>query len=61
MLDREELTDCIMLAASEKDKAILLWIWLSFDEIRQSSDDFEGDDRTFDIVLTLKDFQNMPA
>ncbi len=57
LLSRDEITESLERAGTAKEKAILLWIWMNFDEIRQSSDDFQGADKPFDIVLTLKDFE----
>ncbi len=59
LLEREEISEFFWLCPNARQRAILLWIWLAFDEIRQSSEDFEGDDKIYDIVLTLKDFQNL--
>lgn len=60
-LSRDEITEFLFLSPTPREKAILLWLWLAFDEIRESSDDFDGIEKAFDIVITLKDFQNMKA
>jgi hypothetical protein len=59
LLEREELSEYLCLATSAREKAILLWIWLAFDDIRESSEDFDGLEKAYDVVLTLKDFQSM--
>lgn len=59
LLGRDEITEAMALAYSNREKAILLWIWLHFDEIRAASVDFEGPEKIFDLALTLKDFELM--
>lgn len=59
VLSRDEITERLHFSRSTEERSILLWIWLSFDSIRESSDDFEGEDKPFDIVLTLSDFEKM--
>lgn len=60
-LSRDEIAERIFVSKDSHERAVLLWIWLSFDKIRECSDDFDGTDKLFDIVLTLKDFQNMSS
>jgi hypothetical protein len=59
LLEKEEVSEFFWLARTPREKAILVWIWLAFDEIRLASDDFEGIEKAYDVVLTLKDFQSM--
>jgi hypothetical protein len=43
---------------SRENEAILLYIWLNFDKIKQASEDFQGIDKAFDYVLTRRDFES---
>ncbi|MBX9722644.1 MAG: hypothetical protein K2X81_14695, partial [Candidatus Obscuribacterales bacterium] len=42
LLSKDEISESLHLTVDSKERAILLWIWLNFDEIRQSSEDATG-------------------
>ena len=54
----DEIAEFIEKTRSSKEQALLLYIWLNFEHIRQSSDDFQGEEKPFDVFLTKQDFQN---
>lgn len=56
-LSIDEITEAIERASEPSEMAVLLYIWLHFDEIRRSSDDFSGHEKAFDYVLTQDDFE----
>lgn len=58
-ISKDELAERISITKDSHERAVLLWIWLAFDQIRQLNDDFHGQEKAFDNVLSLKDFQNM--
>lgn len=58
-ISRDEIAERLFVSRDSKERAILLWIWLSFDALKDASDDFDSTEKAFDIVLTLKDFQDM--
>lgn len=61
LLSKDEIAERLSISRESKERAVLLWIWLNFEHIRLASDDFDGHEKTFDVVLTLKDFQDMPG
>lgn len=53
----DEVAEFIGRSDNSLEQAVLLYIWLHFEEIRDASDDFQGVDKAFDYVLTRKDFE----
>lgn len=54
----DEIAEAICRDSDKRNDAILLYIWLYFDSIRQASDDFQGEEKAFDYMLTKKDFES---
>lgn len=54
-LSLDEIGEFIILARNAFERAILVHLWLHFDEIRSSHEDFSGIDKAFDYVITKKD------
>lgn len=52
----DEVAELIARSGSPDEQAVLLYIWLNFERIRQASEDFDGTDKLFDYVLTRADF-----
>jgi hypothetical protein len=61
LLSKDEISEGLHLTVDPKERAVLLWIWLNFDELRESSEDSSGTEKIFDINLTLKDFETFQA
>jgi len=59
LVTMDEIADALLKETeSRQHEAILLYIWLHFDKIKQSSEDFQGIEKAFDYVLTRKDFEH---
>lgn len=53
----DEIAEGITSAPSAIEQAVLLFIWLHFEDIRVAHEDFQGIEKAFDYVLTRKDFE----
>ncbi|MFN8655144.1 MAG: hypothetical protein U0105_02295 [Candidatus Obscuribacterales bacterium] len=54
-LSLDEIGEFILIAMNSYERGILLYLWLHFDEIRSSHEDFSGLDKAFDYVISKKD------
>ena len=54
----DEIAECIGRTDSAEQQAVLLYIWLNFEKIKEAYEDYQGLDKCFDYVLTRKDFEN---
>lgn len=53
----DEVAESIGRSKDPTEQAVLLYIWLHFEEIKRAHQDFEGEDALFDYMLTRKDFE----
>lgn len=54
----DEVAECIGRTTSPEQQAVMLYIWLNFESIKEAHEDFDGLEKCFDYVLTRKDFEN---
>jgi len=53
----DEVAELISRSKDTCEQAVLLFIWLNFESIRDASEDFSGIEKAFDYMLTRADFE----
>lgn len=53
----DEVAEAIGRSKDPQEQATILFIWLNFENIRKANEDFHGEEKLFDNVLTREDFE----